>query len=120
MEMSHPRRDVSDPPTAPPMPMNATCPRLTWPAQPVSTTSETPTIEKMTITVARLSLASERNVGTRSTKARTSAPMPQKNAADLGQSRELGRHRPDLVDGLPVAHVAGAGRASGAARRAGR
>ena len=66
--MSQPWFVVSAPPTAAPMPANAICPRLTCPAQPVRTTSERPTMPKMTMTAARLIFDSVSHRGSASSR----------------------------------------------------
>ena len=76
--MSQPWFAVSAPPTAAPMPANAICPRLTCPAHPVSTTSESPTMPKMTMTAARLIFDSESHAGRARRRPSRSAPSAQR------------------------------------------
>ncbi len=76
MPRSQPKRSVMAPPTAAPTAMNATWPRLTCPAQPVSTTSEMPTMPNSTITVARFFWPSSSHIGSVTRKAATASSRP--------------------------------------------
>ncbi len=64
---SHPVFCVTHAPTAPPMAANAICPRLTWPAHPVSMTSDTAMIAMMPVAVAISSLLFDNQKGSEST-----------------------------------------------------
>ena len=70
-------------------------PRLTWPAQPVSTTSEAATMPKMTMMVARLIRLVESHIGRVSTKAPMAAHSPAR-PHHLGQRAHLAGDRADL------------------------
>ena len=65
------RWSVSAPPTAAPTPTKAIWPRLTWPAHPLSTTSDAATMPKITMIVARL----RRLVDSQSGRVSTNTPM---------------------------------------------
>ena len=86
--------EVSAPPTAAPTPTNAICPRLTWPAHPVSTTSEEATIANRTMIVARLSRLFDIHSGRVSTNTPMTAHIPNRTARTSGSpasSRGMGR-----------------------------
>ena len=95
------RWSVSAPPTAAPTPTNAIWPRLTWPAQPLSTTSEAATMPKITMIVARLSRLVDSHIGRVSTNTPTTAQQADAPPHDLGQPPHLLRDGADLAGGLP-------------------
>ena len=88
-------------PTVAPTAMKATWHSETWPAQPVITTTDTTTSEKMKIT----EILSESSVSTQcgsksSTAARSTKPAAARRA-HLREPAQLARHRTDLVGGGP-------------------
>ena len=112
--MSQPWFAVSAPPTAAPMPTNAIWPRLTWPAQPVSTTSEMPDDPEDHDDRGEVDLRlgePEREREQRGEDDRAERPA---RVAHLGDADELAGHRPHLACGLPGRDVAGRGCRSGA------
>ncbi len=106
--MSHPWFAVSAPPTAAPMPANAICPRLTCPAQPVSTTSESPTMPKITMTAARLIFDSLSQSGRARSRPRMRAPRAQRTYRTSGMCASSRGHRSHFTRGLPGRDVAAA------------
>ena len=68
---SRPADWVIQPPAAPPMAAKAICPRLTWPAQPVRSTSEIATVAMIAVSVAMESFPADSSSGSATNSAAT-------------------------------------------------